>query len=149
MATHTIDTAHSEIAFSVRHMMFAKVRGNFKKWNATLSYYATDPLKSSIEVDIETASIDTRDEKRDGHLRSPDFFDSENHPTMKFRSKRIEAAGKGRYRLVGDLTIRGATQEVALDVEQTGGGKDPLGKERIGFRAQSAIHRSECVLVLE
>src|SRR5882724_4696748 len=147
MSSQTVDIAHSEIAFSVRHMMFAKVRGNFKKWDATLAYDPTDPQKSSVEVDIETGSIDTRDEKRDGHLRSPDFFDSEKYPTMKFKSKRIEPAGKARYRLVGDLTIRGATHEVVLDVEQTGGGKDPWGNERIGFTAKGAINRGEWGLV--
>ena len=147
MATQTVDVAHSEIAFSVRHMMFSKVRGNFKKWDATLSYDASDPLKSSVDVDIEVASIDTRDDKRDGHLRSPDFFDSEKYPTMQFKSKRIEPAGKARYRLVGDLTIHGATHELVLDVEQTGGGKDPWGNERIGFSAKGSINRGEWGLV--
>jgi polyisoprenoid-binding protein YceI len=147
MATHTVDTAHSEIGFTVRHMMFAKVHGQFKKWNATLEFNAADPTKSKVEVEIDTASIDTREAQRDGHLRSPDFFDSEKFPKMTFKSKSIVAAGPGQYEVVGDLTIRGATNEVKLDVEQTGSGKDPWGKVRLGFSAKGAIQRSKWGLV--
>ena len=147
MATHTIDTAHSSIGFTVRHMMFAKVHGQFKKWNATLDFNASDPTKSKLEVDIDTTSIDTREAQRDGHLRSPDFLDSEKFPKMTFKSKRIVAAGAGRYEVVGDLTIRGVTNEVKLDAEQTGSGRDPWGKNRVGFNAKGAIHRSQWGLV--
>ena len=141
MATYSVDKAHSEIGFSVRHMMFAKVHGQFKDWDAKLAYDDTDPTKASLEVAISTASVDTREEKRDGHLRSPDFFDVEKYPQMTFRSKRVETSGKGRYRLVGDLTLHGVTREVALDVEETGRGKDPWGNERVGFNAKGAIER--------
>jgi polyisoprenoid-binding protein YceI len=141
MATYSVDKAHSEIGFSVRHMMFAKVRGQFKDWDAKLTYDDGDPTKASLEVAISTASVDTREEKRDGHLRSPDFFDVEKYPQMTFRSKRVETSGKGHYRVVGDLTLHGVTQEVALDVEETGRGKDPWGNERVGFSARGAIER--------
>jgi polyisoprenoid-binding protein YceI len=143
MSTYTIDTTHSEIGFTVRHMVFAKVRGQFKTWNAKLAYDAADPTKSSIEVQIDTASIDTREEKRDGHLRSDDFFSADKFPKMTFKSKKIARKGDGHYALKGDLTIRDATHEVTLDVEQTGGGKDPWGNPRLGFSAKTSINRSD------
>jgi polyisoprenoid-binding protein YceI len=143
MATYSIDTSHSEVGFTVRHMVFAKVRGQFKTWSAALDYDAADPTKSTIHADIDTASIDTREEKRDAHLRSGDFFDSEKSPKMTFKSKRIEAAGQGRYKLVGDLTIRDKTNEVTLLVEETGRGKDPWGNARLGFSAKTSISRGE------
>ena len=147
MAAHDIDIAHSEIGFTVRHMMFAKVRGQFKKWNAALSYDPADPSRSKLEVEIDAASIDTRESQRDAHLRSPDFFDTEKFPTMTFKSKRIEPTGAGRYRVVGDLTLRGTTQEFVLDVEQTGSGKDPWGNSRLGFSAKGSLSRSRWGLV--
>ncbi len=143
MATYNIDLSHSEIGFSVRHMMFAKVRGQFKTWSAKLAYDAANPAKSTIEVDVETASIDTRDAQRDGHLKSADFFESEKHPKMTFKSTKIEAAGTGKYKVTGDLTIRGVTHPVTLEVEQTGAGKDPWGNDRLGFSARGSISRSE------
>jgi len=143
MTTYSIDNSHSEIGFTVRHMMFAKVRGQFKTWSASVAYNASDPSTSEIQVEIDTASIDTREAQRDTHLRSADFFDAENHPKMVFRSKRIERKGDGEYALVGDLTIRDATHEVTLDVEQTGAGKDPWGNDRLGFSAKGVISRSQ------
>jgi polyisoprenoid-binding protein YceI len=143
MTSYNIDTAHSEIAFVVRHMMFAKVRGQFKSWTAALSYDPRDLSKTSVQVDIDTASIDTREAQRDGHLRSDDFFNAEKFPKMTFKSKRIEGAGEKKYKLVGDLTIRDVTREMSLDVEQTGGGKDPWGNQRLGFSAKGAINRSD------
>jgi len=143
MTSYNIDTAHSEIAFVARHMMFAKVRGQFKSWTAALSYDPRDLSKTGVQVDIDTASIDTREAQRDGHLRSDDFFNAEKFPKMTFRSKRIEGAGEKKYKLVGDLTIRDVTREMSLDVEQTGGGKDPWGNQRLGFSAKGAINRSD------
>ncbi|HVJ90269.1 MAG TPA: YceI family protein [Labilithrix sp.] len=143
MTTYSIDTSHSEIGFSVRHMVFAKVRGQFKTWNATLEYDAAAPAKSVVTVEVDTASIDTREAQRDAHLRSADFFDSESHPKMTFKSTRVEPAGEGKYKLIGDLTIRGTTNEVTLDVEQTGAGKDPWGNDRLGFAARATINRSD------
>lgn len=143
MATYNVDPAHSEIGFSVRHMMFAKVRGQFKTWSAKLAYDAANPAKSTIEVDVDTASIDTREAQRDGHLKSGDFFDAEKHPKMTFKSTKIEPAGTGKYKVTGDLTIRGVTHPVTLDVEQTGAGKDPWGNDRLGFAAHGSINRSD------
>jgi polyisoprenoid-binding protein YceI len=124
-------------------MMFAKVRGQFKKWTAELDYNAQDPKASSVRAEVDTASIDTGEAQRDNHLRSGDFFDAEQHPKMVFESKRVEAAGQGRYKVVGDLTIRDQTHEVTLDVEETGRGKDPWGNERIGFSAKGSLSREK------
>ncbi len=143
MASYSIDTTHSEISFTVRHMMFAKVRGQFKAWSATLDYDAASPAQSKVEIAIDTASIDTREAQRDGHLRSDDFFSAEKFPKITFVSKRIEAVGSGQYKLTGDLTIRDVTRPVTLDVEQTGAGKDPWGNARLGFTAKGAIQRSD------
>jgi polyisoprenoid-binding protein YceI len=143
MSTYNVDLVHSEIGFTVRHMMFAKVRGHFGKWSAVLGYDEADPTRSKIHVEVETASVDTRDAQRDGHLRSPDFFQSDKFPKMIFEGKRIERAGSGRYELTGDLTIRDTTREVTLEVEQTGSGKDPWGNQRLGFRVSGAINRGD------
>jgi polyisoprenoid-binding protein YceI len=143
MTSYNIDTAHSEIAFTARHMMFAKVRGQFNSWTAALSYDPRDLSKTAVQIDIDTASIDTREAQRDGHFRSDDFFNAEKFPKMTFKSKRIEGAGDKRYKLVGDLTIRDVTREVTLDVEETGGGKDPWGNQRLGFSAKGAINRGD------
>jgi polyisoprenoid-binding protein YceI len=143
MAKYDVDVTHSEISFTVRHMMFAKVRGQFTKWNATFAYDPVDPTRSSVEVEIDASSIDTREPQRDGHLRSADFFDAAKFPKLAFKSKRVEPSGAGRYKLTGDLTIRDVTREVTLDVEQTGGGKDPWGNERVGFSLKGSIQRSD------
>ena len=143
MTTYKIDTAHSQVGFTVRHMMFAKVRGQFKSWTAELNLDAQNPSKASVRAEIETASIDTHETARDTHLRSGDFFESEKFPKMVFQSKRVEAASQGQYKLVGDLTIRDQTREVNLEVEETGRGKDPWGNARIGFVARTQISRSE------
>ncbi|MFO0676979.1 MAG: YceI family protein [Polyangiaceae bacterium] len=143
MSTYAIDTTHSEVGFTVRHMMFAKVRGQFKTWSATLAWDAANPAKSTVEVSLDTASIDTRETARDNHLRSADFFDAEKFPKMVFKSKRVEATGKGKYALVGDLTIRDVTRELTLDVTETGSGKDPWGNARLGFTATASLKRSD------
>ncbi len=143
MSNYTIDTTHSEIAFTVRHMMFAKVRGAFKKWSATVELDPANPGKSSVSVDIDAASIDTGEAQRDGHLKSADFFDAEKFPKITFTSKRVEPKGTGHYLVSGDLTIRDATREVTLDVVQTGSGKDPWGKQRTGYSVKGSIERSE------
>lgn len=143
MSTYNIDTAHSEIAFTVRHMMFAKVRGQFKAWSATFAFDPASPAQSTLKVEVDIASLDTREEKRDAHLRSDDFFAAEKFPKMTFASKRVEVAGEGRFKVTGDLTIRDATHELTLDVEQTGGGKDPWGNQRLGFVAKGSLQRSE------
>jgi polyisoprenoid-binding protein YceI len=143
MTTYSVDKSHSEVGFSVRHMMFAKVHGQFKDWDVTLGYDAADPTKSTLKAEIATASVDTREEKRDGHLRSADFFESDKFPKMTFQAKQIESTGKGHYKLTGDLTIRDQTRPVTLAVEETGRGKDPWGNERMGFTAKGHLTRSE------
>jgi polyisoprenoid-binding protein YceI len=143
MATFSVDKAHSSVGFTVRHMMFAKVHGQFKEWEAKLAYDPSDATKATLHVEIAVASVDTREAQRDGHLRSADFFDVETFPKMTFQSKRVASAGPGQYKLVGDLTIHGVTHEVTLDVEETGRGKDPWGNERVGFHAKTAINRGD------
>ncbi|HXX67863.1 MAG TPA: YceI family protein [Polyangiaceae bacterium] len=142
MTTFTIDNAHSDIGFSVRHMVFAKVRGHFTKWTANLVFDEADFGRSSVDVSIDADSIDTRESQRDGHLRSADFLDALKYPKITYKSRRVEGAGAKKYRVLGDLTIHGVTREVPLDVEETGRGKDPWGNHRIGFSARASIERS-------
>lgn len=143
MTTYSIDNSHSDVNFSVRHMVFAKVRGHFTKWTAELAYDAADPSRSSVSVSIDTGSIDTREPQRDGHLKSPDFLDAEKFPKITFKSTKVERKGDKKYALVGDLTIHGVTKPVTLDVEELGGGKDPWGNQRLGFSAKARIDRGE------
>lgn len=138
-----IDGDHSEVGFAVKHLMVATVKGTFRRFSGQVVLDETNVTGSSIEADIETASIDTRQEQRDAHLRSADFFDAENHPTITFRSKKVEQLRHGYLRALGDLTIRGATREVVLDIEETGRGKDPWGGDRIGYSARATINREE------
>jgi polyisoprenoid-binding protein YceI len=141
LGTWNIDPSHSTIAFSVRHMVVSKTRGRFNKWSGKLRFDAENPAASSVEVDIDPASLDTGDAQRDAHLRSPDFFDVEKHPTASFRSSKVEVAGEDRYRVTGNLTVHGITQPVVLDVTYEGSGKDPWGGERAGFSATTTIDR--------
>jgi len=145
MATSTwnIDTTHSSISFSIRHLVIAKVRGQFKKFSGTVSWDDADVTKSSVTVDIEAASIDTAEAKRDEHLRSADFFDVAQFPQLSFRSKRVETDGDAIARVVGDLTIHGVTREVTLAVEDLGRAKDPWGNRRSAFTATTAIDRKD------
>src|SRR5215469_5874070 len=140
MANYNIDNAHSEIGFSVRHMVFAKVRGHFTKWSAQLVFDAADANRSSVEVSIDAASIDTREAQRDGHLKSADFLDAEKFPTITFKSRRVQRTSDKHYKVVGDLTIHGVTQEASLDVEELGRGKDPWGNNRILFAAKTSVN---------
>lgn len=141
MAHWELDPAHSHVTFTVRHMMFAKVRGSFKSWRAELGL-ADDLAASKVRVEIDVASIDTGEPKRDAHLRSGDFFDAEQHPKLTFVSKRVDQTKDG-LRLIGDLTMRGETHEVALDVEEAGRGKDPWGQERVAFNAKATVDRTK------
>lgn len=145
MTTHwEIDPAHSSAGFSIRHMMIAKVHGGFTRLSGSLSLDRADPSKSSVEAIIDAASIDTREAKRDEHLRSGDFFDVAKYPTIAFRSKRVNQKGEGQYQVVGDLTIHGVTQEVALDVEGLDSEmKDPWGNVKIGASASTKIKRKD------
>jgi len=139
-----IDPAHSAAHFSVRHLMISNVRGEFTKLSGSALINPADPAKSSVEITIEAASLNTREPQRDEHLRSADFFDVANHPTLTFRSKRIEALAAETFKLTGDLTIRGVTKEVTFDVEgPTASVTDPWGNVRAGVSASAKINRKD------
>ena len=138
-----IDATHSGINFSIRHMVVSKVRGRFAKYAGTIALDESDLARSAVEMTIDASSIDTGTPQRDAHLRSPDFFDVEKFPELRFRSKSLEKVGDEAYRVIGELTIRDVTREVSLDVEYGGRAKDPWGNERIGFVAKTAIDRKD------
>ena len=143
-STWEIDPAHSSVQFSVRHMMVSNVRGEFRKVSGTVQGDETDPTTAKVEATIDTTSIDTRNEKRDAHLKSADFLDTEKFPTMTFKSKKIEKTGEHRYRVTGDLTLHGVTREVTLDVEGPSAAvKDPMGNVRVGATATAKINRQD------
>ena len=145
MTTNTwnLDPAHSGINFSVRHMVFAKVRGRFGAWRGTMALDPADLTRTAIDVEIDAASIDTGVADRDNHLRSPDFLAVERFPNLRFRSTKLERAGGDRYRIHGELTIRDVTREVVLDAEYGGQGKDPWGNQRVAFTATTALDRGD------
>ncbi len=138
-----IDTSHTRAGFSVRHMMITNVHGQFENVTGTVNFNEQDPALSSVDVQIDVASLTTRDEKRDAHLRSADFFDVEKHPYLTFKSTRVEKLGPDHGRLTGDLTIRGATHAVALDVEYNGQAKSPWGSTSAGFTARAKVNRKD------
>lgn len=138
--TWNIDPSHSAVEFSVRHLV-GKVRGQFKSFSGTIEI-GEDPLSSKVEASIDLASVDTGDEKRDAHLRSPEFFDVENNPTMSFRSTEVRANGDG-YTVVGDLSLKGVTRSVELDLEFNGISPDPWGGLRAGYTATTELSRKE------
>jgi polyisoprenoid-binding protein YceI len=142
MAWH-IDPAHSHIQFSVRHMMISTVRGRFERFTGTIEADEQDPTRSRVEVQIDAASIDTRTPQRDADLRGPNFLDVEKYPTITFKSKRIERLDATHGRIIGDLTIRGVTNPVVLDVEYTGQAKSPWGTISAGFSARTTINRKD------
>lgn len=138
-----LDTVHSGINFTVRHMVVSKVRGRFAKFSGSVALDEDDLTRSVVEATIDASSIDTGTAQRDDHLRSADFFDAERFPQIRFRSTRIEKLGGDRYRLTGDLTIRDVTRPIALDAEYGGRGKDPWGNERVGFTARGSLDRKD------
>lgn len=138
-----IDGAHTHIGFSVKHMMVSTVRGQFKSYRGELKLDEKDFTRSSFAGEIDVASIDTGNADRDAHLRTNDFFDAPNHPTIRFVSKRIEAKDDGEYVVHGDLTIRGVTKEVALDVEYNGTSKNPYGQMVAGVGVRGVINRKD------
>ena len=141
--TWQIDTAHTNVEFAVKHLMISTVKGRFGDVNGTLSGSLEDPADFALDVTIDTQSIDTRQAQRDAHLRSPDFFDVENFPTIKFVGKSITGDVTGEFTLVGELTIRDVTREIALDVTNEGSLTDPWGNARIGFSAKTRIDRKD------
>ncbi|HSP17223.1 MAG TPA: YceI family protein [Thermoanaerobaculia bacterium] len=144
--TWQIDPAHSAVEFAVKHMMFTTVRGRFKDVKGTIEVDEQNPARSTVNVDIATASIDTGVADRDAHLRSADFLDVEKFPTITFRSKRVEGAMKKEgdaFKIAGDLTIRGKSIEVTLDSVYLGSGKDPWGNFKGGAEATAKIDRRD------
>lgn len=137
----TIDSAHSEVNFTVRHMMISNVRGRFEKFTGTVDFDEANPANTKVDVQIEAASLSTREPQRDGHLRSPDFLDAEKYPYLTFKSKRVNVIDTQHAELVGDLTIRDITREVILDVEYSGMSKSPWGTTNAGFTASTRISR--------
>jgi polyisoprenoid-binding protein YceI len=143
MKTLNIDTSHSGVHFIVRHMVVSKVRGVFGAFSGTIDYDAENVERSKVQVEIDAASIDTREVKRDAHLRSADFFDVENFPKLTFQSTGVKRTGDDTLAVTGDLTIHGVTRPVTLEVEQSGGGKDPWGNERLVWSATTDINRKD------
>jgi polyisoprenoid-binding protein YceI len=140
-ATWTIDTAHSELSFRIRHLI-SRVRGTFDEWNGTLTADPANLAGGSVAVAIKTASINTRHERRDNHLRSDDFFDAANHPEISFRSRRVEQQGEV-LRVHGELTMRGVTKPVVLEGRYLGSTRDGQGRERMGFEAETTVNRHD------
>ena len=139
-----IDPAHSAAHFSVRHLMISNVCGEFTKLSGSAVINSADQTKSSVEITIDAASINTREPQRDDHLRSPDFLDVAKYPTLTFRSKRVEPLGPENFKVTGDLTIRGVTKEVTFEIEgPTAPVKDPWGNIRAGIEASAKINRKD------
>jgi polyisoprenoid-binding protein YceI len=139
-----VDSAHSYVGFKVRHMMVSWVRGQFADIKGTVKFDPGDPSKTNVEVEIDANSINTSNERRDKHLRSADFFDVENHPSIRFVSKRVEGSAQSGLKLIGDLTMHGVTKEVALDIEGPAPAvADGRGGEKSGVSASAKINRSD------
>ena len=140
---YTLDPAHTRLGFVARHAMITKVRGQFDEFESRAHIDFTDAAQCSAEITIEAASIDTRNEQRDGHLRTNDFFDIPNHPKITYRSTAVEKVDDATYRVTGDLTIRGVTNPVTIDFEFTGAAKDPFGNQRVGFEGSTVVNRKD------
>jgi polyisoprenoid-binding protein YceI len=141
--TWDIDSSHSAASFAVKHLMVATVRGEFGKLSGQVSFDGKDFAGVKAAATIDVSTINTREPKRDEHLKGPDFFDVATYPTITFTSKRAEAAGPNKFRLIGDLTMRGVTREVALDVEATAPVKGMRGETRVGAQATTRINRQD------
>ena len=143
-ATYEIDPAHSSAQFSVKHMMISNVRGGFSGLKGTVVYDPEKPAEAAVEAAIDAGSISTLDPQRDTHLKSADFLDVEKYPAILFKSKKVEAAGDGEWKVAGELTIHGVTRPVTLAVEGLSAeGKDPWGNIRTGASASTKIKRSD------
>ena len=141
--TYTIDPTHSRIGFVARHAMVTKVRGAFNEFQGSGHFDAEQPANSRAELTIKAASIDTRNADRDAHLRSNDFFDMDTYPQITFSSTSVEPTGDVRFRVTGDLTIKGVTRPVTVDFEYTGSAVDPYGNQRIGFEGSTVVNRKD------
>ena len=140
---YSFDGAHSSVGFDALHLGIFKAHGTFNKFDGTLNYDAKDVTKSSVEVSIDITSIDTRNEMRDKHLNSPDFFDSAKFPTGTFKSTKVEAGKDGKLKVTGDLTLRDVTKSVVLDAALLGSAEDDYGNHRLGFTATTTINRMD------
>ena len=138
-----IDSSHSSVHFSVRHLVIAKVRGTFARWAGTVQVPDGDFSKATVAVTIDASSISTGVEQRDAHLKSADFFDVAQYPELQFVARRVEPRSGADIDVIGDLTIKGNTREVVLHVEQHGQAKDPWGNVRAAFTAKTAIDRKD------
>lgn len=138
-----LDKQHSEIGFAVRHMMISTVKGKFKSFDISAQIDPNDLAHSSVTATIEAGSIDTGETDRDGHLKSGDFLDIENHPNITFKSSSITKKDDQHYQVTGPFTIHGVTRDVTVDVEVAGPAKDPWGKERMGFMVRGEIDREQ------
>ena len=141
--TYDLDPTHSRIGFVARHAMVTKVRGSFNEFAGSGYFDAENPAASTAQLTIQAASIDTRNADRDGHLRSNDFFDMEQHPEITFVSTKVEPVGAESYRVTGDLTIKGVTRPVTVDFEYTGAAVDPFGNQRLGLEGQVTVNRKD------
>jgi polyisoprenoid-binding protein YceI len=138
-----IDSAHSHIHFSIRHLMIAKVRGSFDKFDGTIDFDEEHPSASKVEIEIDAASINTKDEQRDGHLMSPDFLDVEKFPVITFKSVNVHQIDESSGHVHGELTVRDITKEVTLDVEYSGQAQNPWGATVAGFSGKTTIDRRD------
>ncbi len=138
-----IDPAHSEATFTVKHMMFATVRGRFNVLSGHLHIDEQHPENSWVDAQVDASSIDTRDERRDGHLRSADFFDVQNYPTITFKNTKVEQVSGNEYNVTGDLTMHGITKPVTFKAEYNGQGKNPYGLQVAGLSARAKINRKD------
>jgi polyisoprenoid-binding protein YceI len=139
-----LDPAHTNVEFTVRHMMISNVKGQFQKTSGTVTVNGSDPTSAKIDATIDATSIDTRVDKRDAHLKSPAFLDVDKFPTITFKSNKVEADGPGKWKVKGDLTLHGVTKPVVLEVESTGTPiTDPMGNTRAGASATTKISRKD------
>lgn len=141
--TYTIDPSHSRLGFVARHAMVTKVRGGFNDFAGTFTLDADDPARSTAEITIQATSVDTRNADRDAHLRSNDFFAMDDHPEISFASTAIEQLDAENYRVTGDLTLRGVTKPVTIDLAYTGSAIDPWGNTRVGFEGTAQVNRKD------
>ena len=140
--TYELDESHTSVGFVARHLVVAKTRGRFASFRGTV-VIGEDPFASSVDVEIDTASVDTRDQRRDDHLRSADFFHSDQHPTLRYRSTGVRTASPGRFVLDGELTVREVTRPVSLEVTYDGAVTDPWGGTRAAFSASAEVNRED------